>query len=88
MKGGGQPSAALSVGSRAVGKRKTLCAMRSFSRGHLNRSQRTHDISWGRDPSSYVARDQPFRAASHESRNIERYAALAQEYHGSTARDR
>jgi hypothetical protein len=27
MKGGGQPSAALSVGSRAVGKRKTLSAM-------------------------------------------------------------
>jgi len=27
VKGGGQPSAALSVGSRAVGKRKTLYAM-------------------------------------------------------------
>jgi hypothetical protein len=29
VKGGGQPSAALSVGSRAVGKRKTLAEMRA-----------------------------------------------------------
>jgi hypothetical protein len=30
VKGGGQPSAALAVGSRAVGKRKTLYASLSY----------------------------------------------------------
>jgi hypothetical protein len=38
VKGGGQPSAALTVGSRAVGKRKTLDAMVLYRESTLART--------------------------------------------------
>jgi hypothetical protein len=45
VKGGGQPSAALSVGSRAVGKRKTLAEMGANDK--LIRGQRLPPLCGG-----------------------------------------
>jgi hypothetical protein len=62
VKGGGQPSAALTVGSRAVGKRKTLSATSPGQRkqiGEVNRSRKRHPTpcsSWLRLKESAAAR--------------------------------